>query len=136
MRGEALRYRTTAPVTLWPIEVENIRLTGLPIVAPANPAATGAVAALRITLKCAVPEMTFAQLGVDRLRFFLQGPSNQTLPLYELLGGHVLSVAFADSADRRQSGHRACGRPCNPPDSATTKRCCRGRRAALPASAC
>src|SRR5271157_4426591 len=32
VRGEALRYRTTAPVTLWPVEVENIRLTGLPIV--------------------------------------------------------------------------------------------------------
>src|SRR5579863_9170700 len=86
VRGEALRYRTTAPVTLWPIEVENVRLTGLPIVAPANPAAAGAVAALRITLKCAMPDMTFAQLGVDRLRFFLQGPSNQTLPLYELMG--------------------------------------------------
>ncbi len=98
VRGEALRYRSTAPVTLWPIEVENIRLTGLPIVAPANPAASGAVAALRISLKCAVPDMTFGQLGVDRLRFFLHGPSNQTLPLYELLGGHVLSVAFADTA--------------------------------------
>src|SRR3979409_653691 len=82
VRGEALRYRTTAPVTLWPIEVENIRLTGLPIIAPANPPATRAVAALRITLKCLMPDMTFAQLGVDRLRFFLQGPSNQTLPLY------------------------------------------------------
>ncbi len=98
VHGEALRYRTTAPVTLWPIEVENIRLTGLPIVAPANPAAAGAVAALRITLKCTMPDMTFTQLGVDRLRFFLQGPSNQTLPLYELLGSHVLSVAFADTA--------------------------------------
>src|SRR5580658_4541402 len=98
VRGEALRYRTTAPVTLWPIEVETIRLTGLPIVAPANPAAAGAVAALRITLKCTMPDMTFSRLGVDRLRFFLQGPSNQTLPLYELLGGHVLSVAFADNA--------------------------------------
>ena len=73
VRGEALRYRTTAPVTLWPVEVENIRLTGLPIVAPPNPAAAGAVAALRITLKCAMPDMTVSQLGVDRLRFFLQG---------------------------------------------------------------
>ena len=97
VRGEALRYRTTSPVTLWPVEVENVRLTGLPIVAPANPAAAGAVAALRITLKCSSPDVTFSQLGVDRLRFFLQGPSNQTLPLYELLGGHVLSVAFADN---------------------------------------
>src|SRR3954453_13464960 len=31
VRGETLRYRTTAPVPLWPIEVENIRLSGLPI---------------------------------------------------------------------------------------------------------
>ena len=35
--ARTLRYRTTAPVTLWPIEVENVRLSGLPIVAPANP---------------------------------------------------------------------------------------------------
>ena len=98
VRGEALRYRTTAPVTLWPIEVENVRLTGLPIVAPANPAAPGAVAALRITLRCMNPDMTFQKLGVDRLRFFLPGAPNQTLPLYELLGAHVLSIAFADTA--------------------------------------
>lgn len=98
VRGEALRYRTAAPVTLWPIEVENIRLTGLPIVAPANPAAAGAVSALRITLKCLSPDANFSQLGVDKIRFFLQGPSNQTLPLYELLCGHALSIAFADSA--------------------------------------
>ena len=43
VRGEALRYRTTAPLTLWPIEVENVRLSGLPVVAPANPSAPGAV---------------------------------------------------------------------------------------------
>ena len=78
MHGEALRYRSTAPVTLWPVEVENVRLSGLPIVAPANPAAAGAAGVLRITLKCASPEATFTQLGVDRLRFFLRGPANQT----------------------------------------------------------
>ena len=98
VRGEELRYRTTAPVTLWPIEVEAVRLTGLPIVAPANPAASGAAAALRITLRTLAPGVTFKQLKLDRLRFFLQGPMNQTLPLYELLGGHVLSIAYADSA--------------------------------------
>ncbi len=136
MRGEALRYRTTAPVTLWPIEVENVRLSGLPIVAPANPAAAGAVAALRITLKCAVPDMTFTQLGVDRLRFFLRGPSNQTLPLYELLGGHALSVAFADAADRSQSGHRAGRGRRTGRLRRRRRRCCHGPRAASPASAC
>ncbi len=98
VHGEALRYRTTAPVTLWPIEVDAVRLTGLPITAPANPAAAGAAGLLRITLKCSMPDVTFAQLGVDRLRFFLRGPANQTLPLYELLGAHAISVAYADSA--------------------------------------
>src|SRR5665213_3505502 len=51
VRGEALRYRSTAPVTLWPIEVESVRLSGLPIVAPPNQAAAGAAGVLRITLK-------------------------------------------------------------------------------------
>ena len=53
---------------------------------------------LRITLKCASPEVTFTQLGVDRLRFFLRGPTNQTLALYELLGAHAISIAYADNA--------------------------------------
>jgi type VI secretion system protein ImpG len=98
VRGEELRYRTTAPVTLWPIEVENIRLSGLPVVAPANPSAAGAAGVLRITLKCASPEVTFTQLGLDRLRFFLRGPTNQAMTLYELLGAHAISIAYADNA--------------------------------------
>ena len=98
VHGETLRYRSTSAVTLWPVEVENIRLSGLPIVAPPNPAAAGASAVLRITLKCLSPDMTFQQLGVDRLRFFLRGPANQTLPLYELVCGHAISVAYADAA--------------------------------------
>ncbi len=98
VKGETLRYTSTAPVTLWPIAVESIRLSGQPLVAPPNASAPGAAAVLRITLTCMVPEVTFTQLGVDRLRFFLRGPANQTLPLYELLGSHVLSVAYADNA--------------------------------------
>lgn len=98
VKGETLRYRSTAPVTLWPINVDSVRLSGQPLVAPANATASGAAAVLRITLSCMVPEVTFSQLGVDRLRFFLRGPINQTLPLYELLGTHVLSVAYADTA--------------------------------------
>jgi type VI secretion system protein ImpG len=98
VHGEELRYRSTAPVTLWPVVVENVRLSGLPIVAPANAAAAGATGVLRITLKCASPEATFSQLGIEQLRFFLRGPTNQALALYELLGAHTISIAFADNA--------------------------------------
>ncbi len=96
VRGDSCRFRTAYPLTLWPIEIDSVRLSGLPLAAPANPEAAGAVAVLRITLKCAVPTASFAQLGVDRLRFFLRGAANIALPLYELLCGHALSVAYAD----------------------------------------
>ncbi len=100
VRGETCRYRTTAPLTLWPLGVEAVRLSGLPLAAPPNPLASGAAALLRITLACASPQVTFAQLGLDRdkafrLRCHLRGAANLSLPLYELLCGHVLSVGYA-----------------------------------------
>lgn len=97
VRGETCRFRTAYPTTLWPIEIDSVRLSGLPLSAPANPAASGAVSVLRIVLKCANPDMTFAQLGVDQLRFFLRAAPNVSLPLYELLCGHTISVAYAES---------------------------------------
>jgi type VI secretion system protein ImpG len=95
VRGETCRFRTTWPLTLWPVEIENVRLSGLPLTAPANPLASGALSVLRITLKCSSGQTSFAQLGVDRLRMFIRGAANVALPLYELLGAHVLSVAYA-----------------------------------------
>ena len=96
VRGEPCRFRTAYPVTLWPIEIETVRLSGLPLAAPAHPRAPGAVAVLRIGLKCASDEVSFAQLGVDRLRFFLRAAANISLPLYELLCRHAVGIALAD----------------------------------------
>jgi len=95
VHGEACRYRTAWPVQLWPISIESVRLSGLPLTAPANPLAAGAVAVLRIALKCASADLGFAQLGLERLRFFLHGAGNVSAPLYELLCAHTLSVAYA-----------------------------------------
>jgi type VI secretion system protein ImpG len=96
VRRETCRFRTAYPVTLWPVEVESVRLSGLPLVAPANPRAAGATSVLRIALKCAAPGMSFAALGVDRLRFFIRASAGVGLSLLELLGQHVVSVALAD----------------------------------------
>ncbi len=96
--GETCRFRTAYPVTLWPIAIEAASLRGRPIIAPANPQAPGAVAVLRLTLRCLADAMTFTQLGPERLRFFLRGQTQQVLPLYELLFNNAISVALADSA--------------------------------------
>jgi type VI secretion system protein ImpG len=92
--GETCSFRTAYPLTLWPVEVEAVRLTGMPLAAPPNPAASGAMACLRISLRCPNPEMTFTKLGLDRLRFFLTG--EQGPQLLELLLAHTISVALAD----------------------------------------
>ena len=98
--GEPCRFRTAYPLTLWPIEVEAVRLSGMPLPAPANPAAANAAACLRITLRCSDAAMTFTQLGLDRLRFFLAGEHGSQL--LELLLAHTMSVALADDqADER-----------------------------------
>jgi type VI secretion system protein ImpG len=92
--GEACLFRTAYPLTLWPLEIEAVKLSGMPLPAPPNPAATRAVACLRISLRCANPQMTFTQLGLDQLRFFLAG--EQGALLLELLLAHTVSVALAD----------------------------------------
>jgi len=96
VRGDTCRYRTTSPATLWPVEIEAVKLSGLPLVAPPNPDAQGAVAVLRITLRTANPDATFDKIGLDGLRLFLRGAPPVALPLYELLCNHVVSVGFAD----------------------------------------
>lgn len=92
--GEPCLFRTAYPVTLWPVEIESVRLSGIPLPAPANPAAAGAVACLRIGLRCTNPAMTFTKLGFDQLRIFLAG--EQGSQLLELLLAHTISVALAD----------------------------------------
>jgi type VI secretion system protein ImpG len=97
IRGEPCRFRTAYDTTLWPVTIESVRLTGLPLNAPVNPRAQGARSSLRIVLQLADPEASFPELGIAGLRFFLRGPSEQSLLLYELLCGHTVGVALADN---------------------------------------
>lgn len=97
--GEPCRFRTAYETTLWPVEIESVKLTGLPLAAPAWSGVSGARSSLRISLRTADPETTFAELGLDRLRCFLRGPLEQSLKLYELLAGHVIGIALADGVN-------------------------------------
>ncbi len=96
VRGEPCRFRTAYDTTLWPVVMESVRLTGLPLAAPVNPAAHNARSSLRITLRLADPDANFAELGISELRFFLRAPAEQSLRLYELLCGHTVGIALAN----------------------------------------
>lgn len=96
VRGEKLVYRTCQEVVLWPVAVEAAKLAGLPLPAPANPQAAGAVAVLRLSLATTIPGLTMAETGLDRLRLHLRGPTPVPTQLLELLCTATLGIALAD----------------------------------------
>ena len=90
------RFRTCYPVDLWPIRVAHARLEAL---ARADFALRGndAVAAITLNLQ-ALGGTSFGELGIDRLRFFLDGEPPLMHALYEILFTGVHSVRVADGA--------------------------------------
>lgn len=102
VRGEALQYQTCHEAVLWPVAIDKARLAGLPLPAPPNPNAARAAAVLRLSLGTTVPGLTFAALGLDKLRLHLRGTGPTATQLLELLCTSTLSIALADGpADPR-----------------------------------
>jgi type VI secretion system protein ImpG len=97
VRGETLRYRTCHDVTLWPIAIESAKLSGLPLAAPPHARLPGrAAGCLRLVLRTAAPDLSFAELGLDRLRLHLRGGGPMPAALHELLATATLGIALAD----------------------------------------
>ncbi|MCX7685324.1 MAG: type VI secretion system baseplate subunit TssF [Acetobacteraceae bacterium] len=97
VRGESLRYRTCHDVTLWPIAIESAKLSGLPLAAPPNPRLPGrAAGSLRLVLRTAAPDLSFAEIGLDRLRLHLRGGGPVPAAVHELLATATLGIALAD----------------------------------------
>jgi type VI secretion system protein ImpG len=92
VKGLACKFRTGYAVTLWPVELTSARLQPPPFPPDLKPPPKTA-AALRLQLQCQT-EMTFADLALDRLRFFLSGENQLTADLYEVLFNHSLQVVF------------------------------------------
>lgn len=86
------KFRTGYPVTLWPIELTQAKLSPPPFPAGYQPPPKTA-AALRLQLECQA-EMRFGALGLDKLRFYLSGENQIVASLYELIFNHTIQVVF------------------------------------------
>ncbi len=86
------RWRTGYPVSLWPVRVTEARVQPGPL-----PAGLGApprtAAALILRLEC-VGGLRFADLSLERLRFYLSGENQMIAGLYEVIFNRVTQVAF------------------------------------------
>jgi type VI secretion system protein ImpG len=86
------RFRTGYPVTLWPLEVTEAWLQPPPFPQGFRPPAK-TQAALRLELTCPTP-LPFAAMGLDRLRFYLNGENAVMASLYELIFNNTTQVMF------------------------------------------
>jgi type VI secretion system protein ImpG len=96
--GQPCQFRTTYPVTLWPLEVKAASFKGHPFQAPQTRFSQQAEAVIRIELQCHSEKLTVNQLTFDQLRFFLRGPHAYMGSLYELIFNNTLGIAIADPA--------------------------------------
>src|SRR6185295_4598504 len=90
--GVSCRFRTSYPVTLWPLTVAGADLESTRRWNFID-ADSQAVAALRLKLEC-LPGGKINELPIDRLRFYLNGDPMSAKTLYELLFCNLHDVAI------------------------------------------
>jgi type VI secretion system protein ImpG len=96
-QGEALcRFRTCYPVTLWPLAVAEATFE-TPSRFPFLDAATDVVSVLRLRVESRAGSL--AELGLDRLRFYLNGDRLVVDTLYETLFCHCAGVMLLPEGD-------------------------------------
>jgi type VI secretion system protein ImpG len=87
--GVRCAFRTTAPVDLWPVAVAGARFE------PEDPDGSGAA----LVLDLATPDgLAFRDLGLDRLRLFLDGPPARAELLLEQLGPGLRGIRVEGAA--------------------------------------
>lgn len=93
VEGVPCRFRSCYPVDLWPLRVAEAKVSALDRIALGG-RGVNAAGILRIRLK-AMGGVKFSAMGLDRLRFFLDGDGRLVHTLYELLFNNVVQVAIA-----------------------------------------
>lgn len=84
-QGENCRFSVAYDVDLYPIRVSSASLIGRPFSTPGSDEMRGAGGVLKISLETFAPEITFAELAPESLRFYLKGQAQHIHPLYQLL---------------------------------------------------
>ncbi len=95
--GEPCRFRTCYPAEVWPFSLESARVDTPPFSVPPTPLSAEAKGVVRLELKMYSDRVKFHQLGIKRLRVFLNGDSRYIYDLYELIMNNAMGVLLASS---------------------------------------
>ena len=100
-QGETCRFTTSFDTELLPFNVSAASLLGRPFTTPGSADIRGAGGVLKISLKTFSDAITFGELKLDTVRFYLKGQSQHINPLYQLLLNEnielVMSFGEADT---------------------------------------
>jgi type VI secretion system protein ImpG len=95
--GLPIRFRTCFPVQLWPIKLSSATLARRPFRAPAVRLNPEPRAVFSIVLETLAPAVSFSQLPIRKLRFFLKDDAPFNFRMFELLMTGTLGIAVAGS---------------------------------------
>ena len=92
-------YRVVDDTDIYPVHINKTQFVSQPYHAPALPqgyvkTTISNQAMMQITLKCE-EGVTFSELSVPKLRFYINGQPQHTFKLYELLQTNVTGIALA-----------------------------------------
>ncbi len=94
-QGEHCRFALSSDVDLYPITVSHAQLMGRPFTTPGSAKMKGAGSVLKISLETFSPDITFPELEIDSLRFYLRGQSQHVHPLYQFLLSQCTGIVLS-----------------------------------------
>ena len=104
VQGVPCKFRTSYETTLWPIELAAVEWRTPDKLDNPVPR-TGAAAVLRMELRC-TGEASFAELHLEKLRFYLHGQPELVHSLYEVLLNSCTQILLRDPARPKKEAER------------------------------
>jgi type VI secretion system protein ImpG len=94
VEGVACKFQTCYDTQLWPVTIAEAEWRTPDRLQPAIKA-TDAVGSFRLLLRC-LPDVSFQKLGMRSVRFYVNGESNLTHTVYELLCNNCVQILLRD----------------------------------------
>ncbi|RWX57237.1 type VI secretion system baseplate subunit TssF [Photobacterium chitinilyticum] len=88
-------FTTSYDTQLWPVEVTHATFENAPFIAPRSNFQQSAKSVLKLTLSCEFDNTQLSELGINNLRFYLNGQAQLSYKLYQLLFQTTIGVSIA-----------------------------------------
>ncbi|WP_020409562.1 type VI secretion system baseplate subunit TssF [Hahella ganghwensis] len=112
-QGRVCSFMTGYELDILPVAVTQAALKERPFVTPGSQRVERATSVIHVRLEGFTEDIDWAELGTDKLRFFLRGQSHYAYALYELLLNHCVQVVMTKGPDDTEP--RLLGTQCIQP---------------------